>query len=84
MFDKLKQLKQLKNLQGSIENEQMTVEENRVKVTMNGKLEIEEITINDSLDKEQHEEAIKSCVNKAIKELQQVVLSKMVSNNPFQ
>ena len=39
MFDKLKQMKQFKELQDSLKNEVIEVEENGIKVIVNGKME---------------------------------------------
>ena len=41
MFDKLKKLNELKKIQSELGQEKMEVEKNGIKVTINGKMEIE-------------------------------------------
>ncbi len=65
MFDKLKDMKKLKDLDSSLAKERMESEINGVKVIMNGKSEIIEITLNLDLDKEKLEKTVKDCVNDA-------------------
>lgn len=65
MFDKLKDLKKLKDLDSSLAKERMESELNGIKVVVNGKAEIVEITLNMDLDKEKMEKSVKDCVNDA-------------------
>ena len=46
MFDKLKQLAQLKKLKDILEKERREVEREGIRVVINGKMEIEEIQLN--------------------------------------
>ena len=57
MFDKLKDLKKLKDLDSSLAKERMESELNGIKVIVNGKAEIVEITLNMDLDKGKMEAA---------------------------
>jgi len=77
MLDKLKQIKQLRDIQSALAKELATVEKNGVVVVINGKMEIENITINATLQKEEQEKLLKECVNDAIKQLQRIMASKM-------
>lgn len=77
MFDKLKQLQQLKELRDSLSQEKEEVERKGIKVIINGKMEVEEIHLNPDLDKEEQEEVLKECINEAMKKIQMVVASKM-------
>lgn len=77
MFDQLKQLKQMKDLQDKLSKEQAVAEKDGVRVAVNGKMEIEEITINLALSKEQQEKAIKDCANEAIKKVQMSAAQKL-------
>lgn len=77
MFDKLKQLQQLKELRDSLSGEKEEVERKGIKVIINGKMEVEEIHLNPDLDKEEQEEVLKECINEAMKKIQMVVASKM-------
>ena len=77
MFDKLKQLKQLKDLESSLSKEQATVEKNGVSVTVSGKMEIKEIKLNPQLDIKEQEETAKDCINEAMKKMQMEAAKKM-------
>lgn len=81
MFSKLKQFKDLrsqaKTMQSALAEEKVTEEKNGVKVTLNGNLEILELSINPDLDKSAQEEALKSCFNNSIKKAQKLMAKKM-------
>jgi len=77
MFDKLKQLNELKKMKGVLENERQTVEREGVKVTVNGKMEIEDIILNPGLDIEKQASVVKSCLNDAMKQIQMEAAKKM-------
>jgi DNA-binding protein YbaB len=77
MFDKLKQIKELKALNESLAQEKEIVEREGIKVTINGKLNIEEIQLNPELDKEKEERIVKECLNEAIKKIQVTAAKKM-------
>ena len=70
MFDKLQQLKQLKDLQSEIKQEKFDVEKQGTKIVMNGTLEIEEVHLNPELSQEQQEKAIQDAFNELIKKVQ--------------
>ncbi len=70
MFDKLKQLKQLRDLQNQLGKEKLDIEKDGVKVTINGKMEIEGVTLNAELDKGRQEKLLKDCLNSAVKKMQ--------------
>lgn len=76
-FDQIKQLKQMKDLQDKLSKEQAVVEKDGIRVAVNGKMEIEEITLNPALGKEQQEKLIKDCVNEAIKKVQMSAAQKL-------
>jgi DNA-binding protein YbaB len=77
MFEKLKQLKKLKDIQKSLGREKMDVERDGVKVTINGNIEIESISLNPDLDVSRQERVLKDCINDAVKKIQFVVAQKM-------
>ena len=77
MFDKIKQLKQLKDLQNSLSQERIEVEKEGVKIVLNGKLEIETIQLNATLENEKQEKILKDCMNDAIKKMQYQLAKKM-------
>ncbi|MDP2967135.1 MAG: YbaB/EbfC family nucleoid-associated protein [bacterium] len=70
MFDKLKQISQLKKLQEKMKEEKVENVQNGVKVVLNGKFEIEEIVLNKELSPEEQAETLKNCLNEAIKKIQ--------------
>ena len=70
MFDKLKKLKEIKELKEKLTKEKIEIEEKGIKVILNGKMEIEEIVLNQELPKEEQEKILKNCLNKGVKEIQ--------------
>ncbi len=83
MFDKLKQLKQLKEIENSLKQEIITKEINGLSVTINGKFEILEIKLNPEVSPKEQEKDLKDCLNKAIKEVQIIAAKKMASFSSF-
>ena len=83
MFDKLKQMKQLKELRDSFSQEREEVEKEGIKVIINGKMEIEDIQLNSDLSKEEQEKILKECINEAVKKIQVVLTSKMSQMSGF-
>jgi len=77
ILDQFKQLKQMKDLQDKLSKEQAIVERDGVRVTVNGKMEIEEIILNSVLRKEEQEKIVKECVNEAIKKVQMSAAQKL-------
>ncbi len=79
MFDQLKQLKKLQEIQAALKNEKIEYEQDGIKVAINGKLEIEDITLNPNLGFDKQEKALKECLNEAMKRVQVTVAQKMQS-----
>ncbi len=77
MFDKLKQAKQLLELQSQLKKEIVESEKNGIKIVINGKLEVEEIILNPSLDVKEQEHLLKDCFNDVIKKMQVKLAQKM-------
>ncbi len=81
MFNKLKQFKDLrsqaKTMQSKLADEKVSEEKNGVKVTLNGNLEIIELSLNESLSNEEQSKALKTCLNDAIKKTQKLMAKKM-------
>ncbi|MDD3301292.1 MAG: YbaB/EbfC family nucleoid-associated protein [Patescibacteria group bacterium] len=81
MFNKLKQIKDLrdqaKTMQSALSKEVFTEEKNGVKITINGNMEISEVSLNENLSKSAQESAIKDAVNDAIKKAQKVMAKKL-------
>jgi len=81
MFNKLKQVKDLrdqaKTMQNALSGEKVEAEKGGVKVVMNGNLEVQSIEINSELSKESLENTVKDCVNDCMKKAQKLMASKM-------
>ncbi|MDD3386676.1 MAG: YbaB/EbfC family nucleoid-associated protein [Candidatus Pacebacteria bacterium] len=76
MFDKLKDLKRLKDLDSSLSKEVIEKERNGIKVIINGKSEIISISLNPNLNKEEQEKDLKSCINDASNEAKMLMAKK--------
>ena len=78
MFDKLKQIQKLKELQSILEKEKIEVEKEGIKVILNGKMEVEEIKLNSELELSQQENLLKDCINDAVSRIQTIAAQKMM------
>jgi len=78
MFDKLKQLAQLREMEGKMKEERATIEKNGTKVTVNGKFEVEEIILNPTFSVEDQQRILKDCINEANKKVQFSLAQKMM------
>lgn len=87
MFNKLKKFRDLrsqaKTMQSALAEEKVNEERNGVKVAFNGNLELVELSLNESLSKEEQERALKSCINDAIKKTQKLMAKKMQEMGGF-
>jgi len=81
MFNKLKQLKDLrsqaKNLQNMLGQETIEIEKKGIRIKMNGNLEILSIDITEDYPKEKIGEILAEAVNEAIKKAQRIMAQKM-------
>jgi len=81
MFSKLKQFQDLrhqaKTMQNALAQETITEEKNGVKITLNGNMEVINLTLSESLSKSSQEEAVKNCFNDAIKRAQKLMAKKL-------
>jgi DNA-binding protein YbaB len=81
MFEKLKQIKDLrsqaKTMQNVLSGESATVEKNGVSVTMNGNLEITNLVIPETLVGLQAANATREAVNEVVKKVQKIIAQKM-------
>ena len=83
MFDKLKDLKKLKDLEGSLGKEMIEKEKNGIKVVINGKSEIISISLNPELKKEEQEQYLKVCINEASNEAKMLMAKKAAQITGF-
>jgi DNA-binding protein YbaB len=77
MFEQLKQLKKLQEIQKALKDERVEYEKQGIKVTINGKLEIEDIKLNPALPGDQQEKMLKEVLNEGMKKIQMTVAQKM-------
>ncbi len=70
MFDKLKQINELRKMQQKMKEEKFEAVENGVKVVINGNFEVEEIILSQELNPQAQAEALKRCFNRAVKGIQ--------------
>jgi DNA-binding protein YbaB len=77
MFDQLKQIRKLQEIQNALKSEKIEHEKNGVKITINGKLEVEDIKLNPALPIGDQERAVKDAINEAMKKMQMAVARKM-------
>jgi len=77
MLDKFKQAKQLHQLQKELQKEKIEAEKQGVRVVMNGKMEIEEVSLNQELDQGAQERALKDALNDAMRKVQMAAAQKM-------
>lgn len=68
MFDKMRQLKKLKDLESELKKELTEKEVDGVKVSVNGGMEIIDMKLNPELDIEKQQKALKDCTNNALNE----------------
>lgn len=83
MFEQLKQLKKLQEIQAALKNEKIEYEKDGIKIVINGKLEVEDIKLNPSLPAVSQEKALKEAFNDAMKKVQMAVAQKMQSMGGF-
>ena len=77
MFEQLKQLKKLQEIQKALKDERVEYEKQGIKVTINGKLEIEDIKLNPAMAYDQQEKMLKEVLNEGMKKIQMTVAQKM-------
>ncbi|MBL7058086.1 YbaB/EbfC family nucleoid-associated protein [Patescibacteria group bacterium] len=81
MFSKLKQFKELrdkaKQMQAALSEESVTIEEDGVKLVMNGNLEVVLLTIEDGINKSKLEQSLRTAFNDGVKKVQKLMAKKM-------
>lgn len=81
MFNKLKQFKDLRNqaktLQNALAQESVEYEKNGVKITMNGNMEITNLSIDPDISKDRLENILTDAINEIIKRAQKLMAKKV-------
>lgn len=76
-FDKAKQMKQMMEVKKKLDKQSVTVEDDGIKITINGKLEVTEIVLNSELNTDEQADKLKKLINKANREMQMKMASEM-------
>ncbi len=81
MFEKLKQLKDLrskaKTLQNALGAETITAEKNGIKIVMDGNMNVSAVTLEKEMTKDELEKKLPDAINDAVKKTQRVMAEKM-------
>jgi DNA-binding protein YbaB len=77
MFDKFKDLNQLRKLKSVLGEEEERLEENGVEVLVSGEMKIKEIKLNYQLEAEEQATLLRDLINRAFQEVQKKVAAKM-------
>ena len=80
MFDDIKKIQELKRIQDSFKQERETTQHKGISVTMNGNMEVENITLDPTLEVREAEETLKRCINEATKNMQKRLAKMMMSS----
>lgn len=87
MFNKLKQFKDLrtqaKTMQDALATEKVSEEKGGVRITMNGNMEVLEVSIESGMTRESIEMNVKSAVNETIKKAQRLMAKKLQDMGGF-
>lgn len=70
MFDKLKQIAQLREMQSAIKKQRVIAEREGVKVEISGDMTIESVVLNPALSTERQAALVKELFNEAAKKIQ--------------
>lgn len=83
MFNKLKQLKDLrdkaKSIQSALSDEKITGDRHGIKISMNGNMEVSSVVLEKEMTKAELEKQLPDAINDTIKKAQRVMAEKMRS-----
>ena len=82
MFDKLKQMNQIRAMQQAIKQQRVEIEKQGIKVAMRGDFEIQSIALNPELDVKTQEKVLMQAINEA-KDKIQAILAKDLAGKFF-
>jgi len=77
MFEKIKKIKQLRDIQKSLKEEKVEMEKDGLRIVLNGKLELLELNLNPEKSFSEQEEILKQLFNQAIREIQVKISHKL-------
>jgi DNA-binding protein YbaB len=79
MFEKLKQIGKLKEMQKSLEEDKIKIEKKGLNLVINGNFKIVSLTLNPELGKEEQERILKDCFNEGIDKIKSLMAQKLQS-----
>ncbi len=79
MFEKLKQIGKLREVQKSLEEENVEIEKNGTRVVLNGNFKIISISLNPALGKEEQERVLAECFNEGVEKIKSSMAQKFQS-----
>jgi len=83
MFDKLKDLKKLKDLEGALGKETIEKEREGIKVVVNGRAEIVSVSLNADLEKGRQEQILKEIINDVSRDAKMLMARKAAEITGF-
>jgi len=83
MFDKLKDLKKLKDLESALGKETLEKEREGIKVVVNGRADIVSISLNTELPKEKQEQILKDVINDVSRDAKMLMARKAAEITGF-
>ena len=83
MFQKFSDLKKAKALQKTFAEEKVEMEDQGLKVVINGNMKIEEIQLDPQLKAEEQAERLKTLINRAFLGVQQKIAAKIIKEKLF-
>ena len=78
MFDKLKQINELRKMQNMLKDEVIEYEKNGIKIVLNGKMELIEIKLNPEYEISTQERKLKEAFQGAMQKAQMQIAQKMM------
>jgi DNA-binding protein YbaB len=79
MFEKLKQIGKLKEIQKSLEEEKVEIKNNGTRLVINGNLKVIEVSLNPELEKEEQEKVLAECFNEGMDKVKSFMAQKFQS-----
>ncbi len=79
MFEKLKQIGKLREVQKSLEGEEVEIEKNGTRVVLNGSLKVVSVSLNPGLEKEEQEKILTECFNEGMEKIKSSMAQKFQS-----
>lgn len=80
MFDQMKKMNQLRNMQNALKKETAEVEKNGVKVVMNGNMDLVDVKLNSTLSSEEQERLLKQCFSEVKDKIQKIAMKNIMDS----